>query len=197
MIRHILTGIFFIFTSISCLPFALAEGYQISLGFFPFARLIKKTAEVDQTAYTGDFYLGYMSASNNTYGVIASLQHEEYKQQGFSNPSDNQQIVRDRNSLGLAFGHKFDSFYIRLSVYALSSWVDKFNTIETTYKKGTGVQFDFGVPININSSFYFAPQISIQSFQYQSSESGGSESTLSPPMTDTVFSPYLVFGFMI
>lgn len=182
---------------IACPAISWAEGYQIALGFFPLSRIIKKTAQVDQTSYTGDFYLGYTNSNNNTYGIIASLQHEEYRQQGFSNPSDNQQIGRDRSSLGLSLGHNFDSFYSRMSIYAMSRWVDNFNTVTTTYQKGFGLQIDFGVPIMISSSFYFAPQITLQYFQYQSSETGGNESTLSPPMTDTVLSPYLVFGFMI
>lgn len=182
---------------IACPASSLAEGYQIALGFFPLSRIIKKTAEVDQTSYTGDFYLGFTNANRNSYGIIASLQHEEYRQQGFSNPSDNQLIIRDRSSVGVALGHSFDSFYTRFSLYGLSRWVDNFNTVTTTYQKGLGVQLDFGVPIMINSSFYFAPQISFQMFQYQSSETGGTESTLAPPMSDTVLSPYLVFGFMI
>ncbi len=160
-------------------------------------RLIKKTAENNQTALTGDFYIGFTNANKNSYGVILSAQHEEAEQKGYSSPSDNQKITRDRTSVGVAFGHSFEDFYLRLGVYGYSRWVDTFNTVVTTYKDGLGVQFDCGVPIMMGSSFYFAPQITIQMFQYQRSESNGDISTLNPPMTDTVFSPYLVFGFMI
>ncbi len=177
---------------------ALADGsYQMALGFFPMGRLIKKTAENNQTALTGDLYLGFTNANKNSYGIILSAQHEEAEQKGYSNPSDNQKVIRDRTSAGFAFGHSFDSFYLRLGVYGYSRWVDTFNTVATTYKNGLGVQFDCGVPIMMGSSFYFAPQVTIQMFQYLSSESNGEVSTLNPPMTDTVFSPYLVFGFTI
>jgi hypothetical protein len=176
---------------------AQAEGYQASFGFFPMGRLIKKTAETNQSALTGDFYLGYVNSGNTTYGLLVNLQQEESTQSGFSNPSDNQKISRQRTSIGAALGHKFDSFYVRVGVYGYSRWTDTFNTIVTTYSKGIGVQLDIGVPIMIGTSFFFAPQFTVQSFQYQSSESGGETSTLNPPMTDTIFSPYLVFGFMI
>lgn len=169
----------------------------MALGFFPMGRLIKKTAENNQTAFTGDIYIGFTNTQKFSYGIIVSAQHEEAEQKGYSNPSDNQKIIRDRTSAGVALGHGFDSFYVRLGVYGYSRWVDTFNTVVTTYKDGLGVQLDFGVPIMMGSSFYFAPQFTIQTFQYQSSESAGDVSTLSPPMTDTVFSPYLVFGFMI
>ncbi len=168
-----------------------------SIGVFPDIRTFKKTAETSATQVSADIYLGYVFPSQWTLGVLFGSHSEQTTQTGFSNPTDNQTIARQRSSYGISFGYDFETFYTRMTGMVFSEWHDNFGGVETIYKRATGLQLDIGIRISLGSSVYFAPQLTYQNFIYTQSYAQGSNSDLNPVMSDSGLSPYLVLGLVL
>ncbi len=176
---------------------AQSLGFNFAASIHPNTRIIRKSAETDSTRIAADLYLGYLFANSGYGGIIYSGNSEEIKQSGFATPSDNKTVNRERTSIGVTAGYLWENFYLLFSYYFQSEWRDNFGSSLVVYQKGSGFQLDLGVRIKLTEWLYFAPQLSFQSFVYTESVTDGVSAPLSPEMTDTSISPFLVLGLKL